>query len=212
MDRLALIGSKDFAEQIQKYAEETGKYKVVGYFDDFEEKGTIIRSLPVLGKIDEIECVYKNDIFDYVFLAAGYNNFSFREEVFNKISKKVPFATIISPTAKFGSNVTLGKGVYVGVDTYIGDETVVEDNVFIHGNTNVGHNNHIGAHTYISGRFNSAGFCTIGKRNFVGICVLIADHIELTDDVWIGLGCIVAKNIKQPGKYMSPSAKLYKIE
>ena len=55
MKRLALIGSKDFAQQIQILAEETSVYKVVGYFDDFEEKGTIIRSLPVLGKIEDIE-------------------------------------------------------------------------------------------------------------------------------------------------------------
>ena len=40
----------------------------------------------------------------------------------------------------------------------------------------------------------------------------MADHIKLTNDVWIGLGCIVTKDIKEPGKYMSPSAKLYKIE
>ena len=60
MKRLALIGSKDFAEQIQILAEETGEYKVVGYFDDFEKKGTLIRSLPILGKIEDIETEYRN--------------------------------------------------------------------------------------------------------------------------------------------------------
>ena len=212
MKRLALIGSKDFAEQIQRFAEDSGEYKVVGYFDDFEPKGTIIRSLPVLGGINDIKSVYDEGYFDCIFLAAGYNNFKFREDTFNKISPLVPFATIISPSARFGCKIKLGKGVYIGDDTYVGDDTVIEDNVFIHGTTIIGHNNRIGAHTYISGRFNSAGFCSIGKKNFIGICVIIADHISITDEVWLGLGCIVAKDIKQSGKYMSPSAKLYKIE
>lgn len=212
MKRLALIGSKDFAQQIQILAEDTGEYRVVGYFDDFEEKGAIIRSLPVLGKIEDIETVYKQDLFDCIFFAAGYNNFAFRESAFNKIFGKVPFATIISPSARVGIDVKIGEGVYIGDDSYIGDRTVIGNNVFMHGATTIAHDNEIGEHTYLSGRINTAGFCKIGKRCFVGICVIFSEHIFITDDVWIGLGCIVAKNIKEAGKYMSPSAKLYKIE
>jgi sugar O-acyltransferase (sialic acid O-acetyltransferase NeuD family) len=212
MKRLALIGSKDFAEQIQILAEETGEYKVVGYFDDFEKKGTIIRMLPVLGKIEDIETAYKKDEFDCIFLAAGYNNFVFRESVFNRVYGKVPFATIISSSAKIGKDVRIGEGVYIGGDSSIGDRTIIGNNVFMHGGTTISHDNEIGDHTYLSGRINTAGFCQIGKRCFVGICVIISDHVFIVDDVWIGLGCIVAKNIKEPGKYMSPSAKLYKIE
>lgn len=212
MKRLALIGSKDFAEQIQIFAEDTGDYKVVGYFDDFEEKGTIIRSLPVMGKIEDIEKEYKKDAFDCIFFAAGYNNFAFRESAFNRVYGIVPFATIISPTAQIGKDVKIGEGVYIGGNSGIGDRTIIGNNVFIHGDTKIAHDNEIGEHTYLSGRINTAGFCKIGKRCFVGICVILSEHIFVVDDVWIGLGCIVAKNIKEPGKYMSPSAKLYKIE
>jgi sugar O-acyltransferase (sialic acid O-acetyltransferase NeuD family) len=212
MKRLALIGSKDFAAQIRKFAEDTGDFVVVGYYDDFETKGTIINSLPVLGATNEIEDFYKKDEFDCVFLAAGYNNFNFREAMFNRLSHKVPFANIINPTAKIGVNVTLGEGIYIGPDASIGMNTVIGDNVFLHGGTRLGHDNHIGSHSYFSGRIDTAGFCTIGKRCFVGICVCMADHLSVCDDVWIGLGCIVARSIKKPGKYVSPSIKLIKIE
>ncbi|MBQ3946283.1 MAG: hypothetical protein II670_11860, partial [Alphaproteobacteria bacterium] len=67
-------------------------------------------------------------------------------------------------------------------------------------------------HTYISGRFNSAGYCTIGKRNFIGVCVIMADHISITDYIWVGLRRIEAKDIERSEKYMSLAAKLYKIE
>lgn len=212
MKRLALIGSKDFAIQIRSFAERTGEFEVVGYFDDFAQKGTMVNNLPILGKIEDVIPLYKTNVFDCLFFAAGYNNFQFREKTFSALKGKVPFANIIMPNAKLLRNVQLGEGVFIGGGTVIDPNTIIEDNVFIHGGSGVGHDNHIGAHTYISGRFNSAGFVNIGKRNFYGICVLVSDHVSVCDDAWIGLGCIVAKDIKNPGKYMSPSAKLYKIE
>ena len=212
MKRLALIGSKEFAEQIQGFAEATGDYKVVGFFDDFEPKGKLIRSLPVLGSINEAVEEYKKGVFDCIFLAAGYNNFNFREDVFARLSGDVPFANIIMKTSKIAPSVKMGQGVFIGGSTTIGENSIIEDNVFIHGGTTLSHDKHIGSHTYISGRFNTAGFCTIGKRCFFGICSCVSDHITICDDVWIGLACVVIKNIKDPGKYMSPAAKLYKIE
>lgn len=211
MKRLALIGSKDFAKQIREFAEEGGEYEVVGYFDDFEEKGTIIEGLPVLGKFQEAEAVYQQGVFDSIFLASGYNNFQFREFAYTSLKGKIPFATIIMEHVKLGKHVQLGEGVFIGPDSTIGDNCSIGDNVFIHGHTEIGHDNTIGSHTYISGRFNSAGFVHLGKRNFYGICVIISEHIDICDDVWIGLGCIVIQNIKEAGKYMTKT-KLYKIE
>lgn len=211
MKRLALIGTKEFSEQIQGFAEATGQFVVVGYFDDFEKKGTIIRSLPVLGNINEIENAFRKGLFDCVFLAAGYNNFTFRENTFNNLSPIIPFANIISPSATIGKNVQLGQGVFVGDNTYIDDRSIIEDNVFIHVGSTLGHNNIIGAHTYISGRFDTCGDVKVGKRCFVGVRSLVADHITICDDCWIGIGSIVLKDITQPGKYLQTS-RLIRIE
>lgn len=211
MKRLALIGSKDFAKQICAFVEETQVYNVVGFFDDYEEKGTLISNIPILGKISAIEECYRSNMFDYVFFAAGYNNFTFRDRTFNSLKGKVPFANIIMPNVKLGKNVKIGEGVFIGSESTVGDNTIIEDNAFIHGHTVIGHDNIVGAHTYISGRFNSAGFSTLGKRNFYGICVIVSDHVTICDDVWIGLGCIITQNITEAGKYMVKT-KLYKID
>ena len=57
-----------------------------------------------------------------------------------------------------------------------------------------------------------AGFCEVGERVFVGLSVCIADHISVSEDVWIGIGSIVAKDLTQPGKYMSASTRLIRVE
>lgn len=212
MKRLALIGSKEFAQQIRGFAEKTGQFSVVGYFDDFETKGKIISELPVLGKRNDIELLFKDNVFDEIFLAAGYNNFHFREQAFDELKGKVPFANIIMPDAELSDTTTLGEGIFIGTKTYFGENVVIDDNVFIHGHTFISHDNHIGSHTYISGRFTTAGFVNIGKRNFYGICSIVSDHISICDDVWIGLGSIVAKNLRKPGRYISQNVLLTKID
>lgn len=212
MKKLALIGSKDFAVQIRGFAEDTLNYIVVGYIDDFEEVGTMIHGLPVLGSRTDALVLYSQGVFDCLFLAAGYNNFKFREEAFSELKGKIPFANIISKSAHVATDCVLGEGIYIGVNSTIDDRTIIGDNVFIHGGTSIGHDNVINSHTYLSGRIDTCGFCTIGKRCFIGIRVLVADHISICDDSWIGIGCIVAKNIVNPGKYMTSAAKLYQIE
>lgn len=211
MKRLALIGSKEFAQQIRHFAEYAGGFDTVGYFDDFENKGTVIEGLPILGHYDDILEEYNKGTFDEIFLASGYNNFQFREYAFTQLKGKVPFATIIDPSAEICRDVKLGEGVYVGRNTIIDDCAVVDDNVFIHRNCLIGHDSHVHSHSYISGLDHMAGFCEIGARTFIGLSVCIADHIKIADDVWVGIGCIVAKNIKKPGKYMTESVLLTKI-
>ncbi len=212
MNRIVLIGSKEFAQQIRMTVARCGEYKVVGYLDDNEIAGTIIEGLPVMGKLSDADVLYKKGLFDSLFVAAGYLNFTFREKAYSLWKGKIPYANIIDKDAVLAPSVIIGEGVYIGPDSIIDEGTVIGNNVFIHGKTQLGHDNRVGSHTYFSGRIDTAGFCEIGERNFIGIRVLFADHVSTCDDVWIGLGCIVAKSISSPGKYMTNAAKLYKIE
>ena len=211
MKRLALIGSKEFAQQIRHFADYTGEFETVGYFDDFREKDEIVSGLPILGKYGDIKDLYEKGLFDCVFLAAGYNNFQFRESAFMTLKGLVPFATIIDPTAEICRNVKIGEGVYIGRNTIVDDDAVIDDNVFVHRNCLIGHDSHLHSHSYISGLDHMAGFCEIGERTFIGLSCCIADHISICNDVWVGIGCIVAKSIKKPGKYMTESVLLTKI-
>lgn len=210
--RLALIGSKEFAQQIRGFAEDSNKFKVVGYFDDFEDKDTIIEGLPVLGKRENIIEVFNENGFDEIFLAAGYNNFLFREQVFEELKGKVPFANIIMPGVHLHPSLKIGSGVYIGENTFIGKNVIIGDNNFIHERTSIAHDCIIGNHNYFSGLDSLAGHVTMGDRVFVGLNVCIADNIKITDDVWIGIGATVAQDLKEPLKYMSMSTRLVPVK
>jgi sugar O-acyltransferase (sialic acid O-acetyltransferase NeuD family) len=210
--RLALIGSKEFAQQIRGFAEDSDEFIVVGYFDDFESKGTIVEGLPILGSRKNIEESFKNNEFDEIFLAAGYNNFQFREFVFEELKGKIPFANIIMPGVQLHSSVKIGRGVYIGERSFIGKNVVIGDNNFIHERTSIAHDCIIGNHNYFSGLDSFAGHVVMGDRIFVGLNVCVADNISITDDVWIGIGATVAQNLKEPLKYMSMSTRLVPVK
>lgn len=211
MKRLTLIGTKEFSEQIITFANRTGEFEFVGYFDDLVEKGMVINGKPVLGKVEEAIELYKQGVFDCVFEGIGYTRFDLREHYYNMLKGIVPFANIIMPRVVIGENVSLGEGLFIGEDSIIGQNSIIEDNVFIHMGTFLAHDNKVGKHTYMSGRIDTAGFVTFGKRNFIGVRALFSDHIRTCDDVWIGIGSIVLKSINESGKYMS-NVKLFKIE
>ncbi len=214
MKRLAIIGTKELSMQITGHALYTKEFSVVGYYDDIAEKGTkLINGLHVLGNVlEDAFDDYQKGLFDCIFISIGYSRFDLREYYYHLVKGRIPLANIILPTAYISPSARLGEGIFVGPQASIDDRSIVKDNVFIHGSTTITHDCIVEEHSYFSGRCDLAGFCHIGKRNFVGIRVCFADHITTCDDVWTGIGCIVAKDIKHPGKYMSPAAKLYKIE
>lgn len=212
MKKLAIIGTREFAQQIRSFAKRTGKYQFVGYLDDLVEVGTVIEGYPVMGKVSEVLKLYNDGNFDCVFIAIGYTRFDLRESYYKAIKGKVPLANIIEPSAELGDGVQIGEGVYIGRNTIIDDNARIYDNVFIHRNCLIGHDSVIKEHTYLSGLDHFAGFCTVGSRTFIGLSVCVADHLIIGDDVWIGIGSIVAKNYKKPGKYLSQSMLLTKMD
>ena len=72
MKKLAIIGSGDLGIQIAHYASSNMGYKVVGFFDDYAKKGSVVNGISVLGKLSEIKTIYSNSVFDEIVIGIGY--------------------------------------------------------------------------------------------------------------------------------------------
>lgn len=200
--KLALLGTKDFSQQIIQFALLTDEYEIFGYFDDIEAAGSIIGQYVVKGDSDDAIRQYHSGLFDCIFICIGYTRFDLREKFYNKFKNVIPLATIISKNATIHQSVSIGEGVYIGGGNIIGAGCAIGDNVVAMGHSIFGHDNIVGKHTYFSGGNQLAGFTTIGERCFFGISSILSDHIRIGNDVWIGLGMIVYRNILKKGKYM----------
>lgn len=79
--------------------------------------------------------------------------------------------------------------------------TVIKRGVKIAAQVNVGHNAMIGEDTVIATRALVGGSTFIGKNCWIGLNVLIKNGISICDNVIIGMGSLVVKDITKPGVY-----------
>ena len=213
MKRIALIGSASFAQQIVNTIEHDSSepMKIIGYFDDYEKIGTMIKGYPVLGKIDDLFDLYNNDVFDCTFIAIGYKHFYFKEELYNKISGKIPLANIICKTAYIHSTAQLGEGILIKDYAIINQNAIIEDNVCITLRSIVNHDSFVDKHTFFSTNVVTAGNVHIGKRCFIGIGSIISDGIKVHDDIWLSPGSVVSKDLNEAGHYMGYALRINKV-
>ena len=213
MRRIAIIGAGAFGIQIKNAIQHDSvePFEIMGFFDDYQEEGSIIEGFPILGKLDEIVIKFQEGLFDCVFIAIGYKHFMFKEELYDKLNGIVPLATIVSmnafihPTAKVGNGVLISNGVIINANA------VVDDNTCITLRSIVNHDCFVGKHTFFSTNVSTAGHVSIGKRCFIGVGCIISDNVQVSDDIWLSPGCVVGKDLTSSGKYMSYSMKLSKF-
>lgn len=212
MKKIAFIGSGDLAKDLCERVILWKQYDVAGFIDGSCDKDTIINGYPVLGDDDDVIQLYKDGIFDYIYIAIGYLKFQIRERLYNRFKGVVPFANIISPTAFIHPTAKLGEGIQLSDGVYVGQHAEIEDNVLITLHSIVNHGGLVKKHTFFSTRVTTAGNVTIGERCFVGVGVVISDSINICDDVWLSPGAVVVSDIKKPGQYLSAAARLVNIK
>ncbi|MCI0749535.1 MAG: UDP-3-O-(3-hydroxymyristoyl)glucosamine N-acyltransferase [Nevskiales bacterium] len=104
-------------------------------------------------------------------------------------------------------SVRIGDDVEVGANTTIDrgtlDDTVLENGVKLDNQIHIAHNVHIGAHTAVAACVGVAGSTRIGARCMIGGAAVLADHIEIGDDVVVQGYAMVTKSLKGPGQYGS---------
>ncbi len=202
MKRLAIIGSEDLAQQVRHYAEESGHWKVVGYFDDTKNKGENILGVPIMGTTSEIADMYEKGRFDSIFVAVGYKHMDFRRSIFENFKTHIPFANIIHPHAYIDPSVTMGVGIIVMPGVTIEMNARIEDNIMLYSGVTLAHDTHIGAHSFLAPRVCLAGFASIGSSCFLGINTTVIDHVRLSDHVRTGAGTVVVSDINISGLYV----------
>jgi len=89
------------------------------------------------------------------------------------------------------------------------DNTTIKAGCRFGAYTNIGHNCYIGKNTVMAAGAILNGGVKVGKNCWFASGVLIKNHISICDNVVIGLGSVVVKDITEPGIYAgSPAAYL----
>jgi len=210
MKRVAIIGAGVLGTHIAHYILQDSHLRLAGFYDDYQEKGTVVNKGVVLGAINNIEFDFKKNVFDQLLIGVGYNHLYVRQKLFEKFTPNIPFATYVHPSAYVDSSVTLGEGVVVFPGCVLDKDVKVGNNVLFNIGCFIAHDSQVADNCFFGPGVVSAGFVSIGMHCFLGINTSIINNIDICDKVRTGGGTVVVSDIKEPGLYIGTPAKLLK--
>jgi len=122
---------------------------------------------------------------------------------------KLPFIhtgkVVIQDDVKIGPYSVIHRGTM--------DNTIIRKGCRFGAYTNIGHNCDIGENTVMAAGVILNGGVRVGNNCWFGSGALIRHHVTICDNVVIGLGSVVVKDITEPGIYVgNPAAYLKPVE
>ena len=205
--------------------------KYFEYLDRFSDKDAwiIVNELPIINSKCNLK-FYLDPYPEYVFTL--YHN-----QIYKKITPKQPtigknckihktsvldadgLKVINTPVGKkiqfkHTGKVVVGNDVEIGPHTVVHrgtlEDTIIGDGCKIGALTNIGHNCYIGSNTIIAaGVILNGGVC-VGENCWISSGAMIRHYVYICDNVVIGLGAVVVKDIIEPGIYVGNPARYLK--
>ena len=208
MKKLALIGAGDLGLQLAHQARVGGGHTVAGFFDDLCKTGDMVGGARVLGRIDQIETMHHNGNFDCLLVAIGYKHLDFRQSVFERFFGKIPFATLIHPSAIIDPTCTIEPGTVIYSGCILDMEVQIGCNVLLNTGCVIAHHSRIGAGCFLSPAVKLAGFVAVESQSTLGIGTVVIDNVTIASGVRTGAGAVVIDNLSTPGLYVGIPASL----
>lgn len=201
MSDLIIIGGGGHAKSIADLAQKSG-YNVIGFLDD-NESAMYMLSINRLGKVSDCE-----KFADKASFVIGIGNNETRKKIYD--SHKLNYVTLIHPSAVIASDVTLGEGVVVLAGAVINADTKIGKHTIINTGAVVEHDCVIGEFTMIAPHATVCGFSKIGNNCWLGAGSVANNVISIYDNVIVGSGAVVVKNIEEAGTYVGVPARKIK--
>jgi sugar O-acyltransferase (sialic acid O-acetyltransferase NeuD family) len=205
--RVALVGSRDLAQQMAGYLVQAPDIEVAGFFDDFRPSGETTPHGPVLGPLSGASAARDRGVFDSLALGVGYRHLQKRGEILTSLLGAIPLLTYVHPsgwvdsTAKIGegafllpgccvdANATIGAGSVLNVGCVVCHDSVIEENCFLGPSVTI------------------AGFTRVGRGCFLGVGTVVIDNVSIAPRIQTGGGAVVVNDLTEPGLYLGVPAR-----
>lgn len=208
---ICIIGTGGFAREVFCYVIDVlkTKYQDIDYSKIcFLDKDELCNGEKIMGVN-----VIPESSFDpekYVVLV-GIGDPKIRKKVVEKMPKNTVYATLIHPNAIVSDWVEIGEGsiitpgVIITCNIKMGKQTQL--NLF----TTIGHDCELGDYFTTAPSVNISGNCIFDECVYFGTNSAVRQGVSICNNVTIGMGGVVVKNINEPGVYIgNPLKKLDK--
>jgi sugar O-acyltransferase (sialic acid O-acetyltransferase NeuD family) len=190
----ALIGGGGFAREVKAHLKEN----IPCFVDDifWKENNEGIYKISSLN-FDEYE----------ILIAIGDSIKRF--EIYNKLPKNAKYFSFVHPSAQIlDNNIEIGEGSIICANTILTTNIKIGNHCHLNLSTTIGHDCIIGDFFTTAPAVNISGNCKIGNYVYFGTNSAAKQGVNICDNVTIGMGGIVVKNITKEGVYIGNPTKI----
>lgn len=202
--KLVIIGAGSLGVMTLDAALTEGNYSEdqIFFIDDGKEQGQKIYGFPVIGGINIINKLSRNE-HDFVIAIANNN---LRKKI--AITYNLNYVNIIHPAATISRFSEIGKGNIILPNVSIDPETIICNYVILNKNTSLGHNVKMNDFSQASPGCQLGG--VVGEGTFIGLGATILPNIRVGKFSTIGAGAVVTKDLPDNCTAVGIPAKVIK--
>lgn len=199
--RLAIIGAGGHGKVAADIAELVG-WNEIHFFDDYPPE-----TYPWIVKGNISDLIEQLSAYDGLFVAIGNN--AFRKKVLELLEahNETSLITLIHPKAVVAKSALIKEGGLVAASAVINPSVVIEKGCIVNTSSSIDHDCHIEQFSHIAPGVHLSGNIKIGENNWIGVGSTIIQGVTLADDVYLGAGSVVVKNLMSAGLYYGNPAK-----
>lgn len=204
---LGIIGAGDLGRHIAHYAAISDEFSKIIFFDDIQNKDTEFSFGRVVGTTHEISKYIDNGFLQHLCIGIGYHHFQIRKKFFDDFSELIDFPNIIHKSVYIDNTCQLGKGNVFLPGCIVDKDCTIGNNIFFNPGCIIAHDNIIHDHSFFGPGVTTSGFVEIGSSCFLGTKSIIIDNLKINDNIKLGAGTVVTKNLIKNGIYFGIPAK-----
>ncbi len=190
---LILVGGGGHCKSVIEAAESAG-FTIKGILDFPDTLGCKILGYEVIGSDDDIPKYIET--CDFVVTVGFIKDSNLRVKLHKSIEDAGgKFATIIASTAHVSRYSTIGEGSVILHQANVNAGARIGKSVIVNSCANIEHDVVIEDFCHISTGVMINGSCRVAEKSFIGSGTIIANNISIGDNVTIGIGAVVLRDI-----------------
>ena len=212
MENIVIVGAGGFGREVKMLIDQINagskQYNLLGFYDDSVQKGRKVFGLEVLGSIEELNQVTKPTA-----ISIAIGSPKIKKAIIDKLSNTMlSFPRLIHPSVVLGIPAeTIGIGAIICAGTIITVNIKIGEFVILNLGCTVGHDTVIGNFCSFMPQSNIAGEVVLGEAVYGGMGVGIINQVTVGNNVTLGAGSVVVKNISSNCLAVGIPAKVIKI-
>lgn len=213
MNNLILIGAggcmRELVWQIQRFNEKRQVWNIEGFVDVQKPAEPVMVGGDVIPYLGDDTCLLSRKEEINIVICIG--NPELRKKIADNLKQNpnLKFPNLILGDTAICPDVRMGEGCIISMDSRISTNVEMGNFVFLNIGAMICHDGRIGDFVTLSPDVKLAGSVEVADGCELGIGTRVIQGITITDHVRTGAGCVVVRDIAEPGTYVGiPAEKI----